>query len=148
MDPQVVSATLRFFIRGVIHEKNGFENDPFLAVHNLDNNFCETEATWDCRDKDETGCCMQWRMLALYPKVKGDFDFEPSDKQEIALYQQEWVEFDVTDDVKNFMSHGFLNAKSWLVKKYCEKDFGHISFWSCEGGRCPELVINLRSPCR
>lgn len=130
----------------------GFKESGKVAVHVLDNNFCEDKATWECRDYDSTGCCTQWRMLALYPKVKADYEF--TETASIDLKQIEghrgWITFDVTEDIKDFMNNGFLNSRSYLVKKDCETDWGWIKFWSCDTPgqmNCPNLEINLKSRC-
>jgi hypothetical protein len=145
----IMQATLRLFIRGVITPSSGWSDDVDgqIALHNLNHNFCEETATWECRDVDEAGLCVQWRMLPLQPKVKPDYSWEPVATLNITNYLQGWIEFNVTEDIISFFENSYLNDKSYLIKKVCEKEQGTIWFWSCEGGRCPELEIWLRHTC-
>lgn len=86
-------------------------------------------------------------MLPLYPKVHPDYEWEPVATRQIVDRLQGWLTFNVTADIIHWFDNSYLNAKSYLIKKVCEKEPGYIAFWSCEGGRCPELEITLRSTC-
>lgn len=144
----ILEAKVRLFIRGqlFIPSSAGW-NDSRLSIHLLEDSFCQYKANWNCRDYDETGCCVQWRLNPLPTLVKPDYKFTPTDIVELTSYAYGWIEFDVLPDLLNLLQNSFHNSIDWLVKKYCESDYGTIAFWSCESGRCPELVINLGVPC-
>jgi len=145
-----LSAKIRLYIRGIVKlPQQGWE-DSKLVLHNLNNNFCGDKATWECRDFDETGCCVEWKMLALYPKIKPDYAWEETTSIDVVNFQQEWIEFDVKDDIEEFLANSFLNSKSYLIKKGCEKDFGWIRFWSSHTAdhlNAPELSIAIKARC-
>jgi len=145
---KIVSATVQGLIRG---QATGGWQDSALGLHVLNNNPCCDTATWDCRDKDETGCCVTWRMLQHGPEIVPDFQCDPVGVKNISLTSipttQGWLQWDVLDDIENFRDNSFLDSRSYLVKKECEADDGDICFLSCEGGQCPQLVIQLEAVC-
>ena len=142
-NPILLSATLRLFIRRAECEWT----DPDLAIHSLSRTFEEDEATWECSEYDDYGACRQWRQLGLPPAVLPDYEKEPSGVAQIHQGQLNWLEFDILSDVIEFMNKPYDLTLGYLVKKVCEHGPGCISFWSCEGGRCPELKIRMRTDC-
>lgn len=148
---EILEAKIQLFIRGAVTKDDGWE-DPVLALHNVDGNFCEDEATWDCRDMDESDHCSSWKMTPLPPKIHPDYKFEPTDVVNISTYQHGYIEFNVTHDITDFIYSTPEHTKSYLLKKACESDPGRIVFWSCEnegddGEHCPILWVRVRNAC-
>jgi len=86
-------------------------------------------------------------MIPFGPKLKPDYKYKPADLENITVGECGWLEFDVTEDIIDFRDHSYLDARSYMIKKVCEKDFGRISFYSCQHGVCPELIIYLEAQC-
>jgi hypothetical protein len=122
-------------------------SDPELALHKLSSSFIEKEATWICSENDDYGACVSWRMIGLPPTVTVDYDKEPTGIINLTPGQLGWIEFDVMQDLLEFMTGPYELSMSYLVKKVCEHGPGCATFWSCEGGRCPELDVMLRTNC-
>jgi hypothetical protein len=139
----ILKATLRAFITGRLTDWE----DPTISVHRLKDNFCEEEATWECRDNDEQKCCIKWRMLPLGNKIAPDYELTPLAQHDITVGDAGWMNFDVTDTIRELVDNSFFNSISFLVKKDVESDPGWVTFWSCEGGRCPELLVDIEQPC-
>jgi hypothetical protein len=118
-----------------------------LAIHSLPRTFEEKEATWECSEYDDYEACRQWRQLGLPPAVLPDYEKEPSGVTQIHQGQLNWLEFDILADVLEFMNKPYDLTLGYLIKKVCEHGPGCISFWSCEGGRCPELKIHMKTLC-
>ena len=61
-----------------------------------------------------------------------------------SLMRDQWIEFDVTSDVQNFLNTPTHN-NGWLIKKQNENESGQVFFNSKESGNnAPELVLVLR----
>ena len=90
LEPEIINATIRLYVRGIVTNHEGWK-DSEIAIHELDNNFCEDTATWDCRDIDENDCCVPWRMLGFYPNVPADYSWRQSDVQNIYPGIQSWL---------------------------------------------------------
>ena len=143
--PQIVNASLQLFIRGMVTPSLGWQEDNEIAVHDVEN-FCPSTVTWDCSDFDD-GSCDPWRMTALYPKVAADYNTVPAAVASITPRLQGWLSFNMTDDFTNFFNNSMSHSATWMMKKVCEKDYGYISFWSCEGGKCPQLIVYSNTNC-
>jgi VCBS repeat-containing protein len=98
-------------------------------------------ATWNCAiDKNisnnKADCKKQWD--------GGSYVKSSTDEAKIQNGMvDEWVEFDVTSDVKSFLSDKAKNY-GWLVKKDNEGFLGMVKFASIENGEnAPQLVLKI-----
>lgn len=103
-------------------------NAPFSPVKS------QKGVTWDC-SSDAGNCESNWN--------GGVFVENPSDSVKITNdLQGQWIEFDVTNDVKNFLQGTPNNG--WIILKNNEDASGRINFASKESqSNIPQLVITL-----
>jgi len=139
----LVNASIVFKVKSV-----GCNWNDTVSLHRLKCPFAENNATWECSDFDTTGCCNQWRMTDLPPKVHTSFWEQPSATHTLSQGGDYEITFDVTADLENFLQNGgFPDTLAYILKKDCEEGEGCALFYSCEGGFCPYLKIELLTPC-
>ena len=142
-DPEILDAKVQFKIRRV-----GCNwQDPDIALHRLNRAFDEDEATWECSDIDEYEACRQWRMIGLPPNVEPVYDTEATGVHQLTVGQIGYLEFNVTNDIINYMYQPYDLTVGYLLKKVCEHGPGCASFTSCEGGECPKLLVKVKTYC-
>lgn len=141
----IESATLRLFVQDSDENWNGGHT---ISIHRLSSDWLEGKdtnaplskitgsengVTWTCSDSI-SDCNVIWE--------GGSFSSSPTDSVYITNQVQNgyWITFDVTPDVKAFLS-GETN-QGWLIKKTNEDESGRINFASREAPtNVPELVL-------
>ena len=113
-----------------------------VDAHRLAANWSESGATWNCGIDANLGngnadCTAQW--------AGGQFAEEPSDTVLHTNGLTGWIHFDVTADVRAFLS-GTAN-QGWIVKKTEEGQSGQADYTSRQGAadHGPRLVLVVES---
>jgi len=137
----VASARLELYIQA--NGNNWGSDGRTVDVHRLTANWSEPGATWNCGidtnpANSSADCNPQW--------AGGQFADEPSDTVLHTNGLAGWISFDVTADVRSFLS-GTANY-GWIVKKTDEGQSGQADYTSREGtaDHAPRLVLTVESP--
>jgi PKD repeat protein len=133
---RLVSATLQVFIHS--NADNWGTTGRTVDAHRLLASWTELGATWHCGIDTDPGnsrpdCDSEWE--------GGAFAEEPSDTALITDGLTGWVDFDVTEDIRDFLAGEADDG--WILKKTEENQNGRVDFSSREGaaGEQPKLVL-------
>src|SRR5262245_33461931 len=139
------SARLRLYV--VANANNWGSDGREVNVHRMTQDWTESGATWNCPNDTNTtnssaDCVTPWPMggSSLPP-----FAIAPS---QVILHQNSqtgWVDWDVSNDVRGFVSHQVANY-GWVVRKDDESAAGQVDYASRENANSPQLVIDLGEP--
>jgi hypothetical protein len=141
----VVSARLQFTIteNGNTWGKKGNS----IGIYKLAKPWIESGATWLCANDTNTSNSkpdcpnVLWDMTGLTKLAA--YITTPTDTQVITNYQSGVISFDITNDVKKFLS-GETQNYGWLVKKTNILSTGWIEFGSKESISPPKLIIEVK----
>jgi uncharacterized Zn-binding protein involved in type VI secretion len=136
----LASARLELYIQA--NGNNWGSDGRTVDAHRLTTNWSELGATWNCGidsnpANSSADCNPQW--------AGGQFADEPSDTVLHTNGLAGWISFDVTADVRSFLS-GTANY-GWVVKKSDEGQSGQADYTSREGtaDHAPRLVLTVES---
>src|SRR6266545_7279254 len=136
----LASARLELYIQN--NSNNWGTEGRTVDAHRLAASWTESGATWNCGIDANPGnssadCTSQW--------AGGQFAEEPSDTVLHTYGLTGWIQFDVTADVRAFLS-GTPNY-GWIIKKTEEGQNGQVEYTSRQGtaGRAPRLVLVVES---
>ena len=136
----LASARLELYIQS--NSNNWDTEGRTVDAHRLTSSWSESGATWNCGIDSNPGnssadCSTQW--------AGGQFAEEPSDTVLHTNGLSGWIRFDVTADVRAFLS-GTANY-GWIVKKTEESQNGQVEYTSRQGAadHAPRLVLVVES---
>lgn len=139
------SAKLRLYIAS--NADNWGSTGREVNVHRMTQTWSEAGATWNCPSDLDTSnssanCDPGWDMggATLPP-----FVIAPT---KVILHQNSqrgWVEWDVTPDVRKFLSHQATNF-GWIIRKDDEALAGQVDYASRETLNPPQLILNITLP--
>ena len=139
-DGSLDSARLELYVQN--NSNNWGTEGRTMDAHRLAANWTESEVTWNCGidanpSNSSADCTSQW--------AGGQFAEEPSDTVLHTNGLTGWVRFDVTADVRAFLS-GTANH-GWIIKKTEEGQSGQVDYTSRQGAadRAPRLVLVVES---
>lgn len=135
----VLSARLRVYVLANLGLWDPL--NPGVSVRRMITDWTELGATWKCPNDTNTGNSQpdgsQWEMdnASMWP-----FLAMATDTVMFNDTTSGWVEFDVTDDLQQFLNQSVSNF-GWIIKKDNEGITGGVQFSAREGTNPPELVI-------
>lgn len=141
----IVSAKLEFTIT-----KNGNtwgKNGNSIGLYKMTKPWTESGATWFCANDMNTSNSKPdcpttlWNMTGLTKLIP--FITTSIDTQTITNNQSGIISFDVTNDIKKFLS-GETQNYGWLIKKTNLLSTGWIEFGSRESTNAPKLIIETK----
>jgi len=136
----LAAARLELYIQS--NSNNWSADGRTVDSHRLTASWSEPGATWNCGVDTNPGnsspdCSSQW--------AGGQFAEEPSDTVLHTNGLTGWIGFDVTADVRAFLT-GTANY-GWIVKKTDEGQNGQVEYTSRQGAanQAPRLVLTVES---
>lgn len=137
---RLAEARLELYIQS--NSNNWGSEGRTVDAHRLTADWTEAGATWNCGidsipGNSQANCSPQW--------AGGLFEEEPSDTVLHTNGLTGWIRFDVTADVRAFLSS--TPNDGWLVKKTEEGQNGQVDYTSRQGAadRAPRLVLVVES---
>jgi hypothetical protein len=142
---RIRSAKLRLYIAS--NANNWGVAAREVNVHRMTQAWSEPGATWNCPDDTDPAnssadCVPNW---AMDGSEAPPFRTAPTQVILHENLQTGWVEWDVTSDVDDFLSHQAANH-GWVMRKDEEGASGQVEYASRENTQAPQLVIELGEP--
>jgi len=104
-------------------------NAADIRLHRMKEAWNESDVTWQCDH-----CSGGW--------AGGNFSSKETDRLKVADITSGTIQFDVTKDVKAWLTNKEDN-NGWLIKKERESKDGIIVFSAKEGNHAPQLILSL-----